>query len=178
MIHTLCNNGHEGHIDHFYKIAVFEATQLPYFTHFTNEEIIEEILTNLPDTAQVLIADLLPNNVNVAHSTGISASGKLYRTGIGFTITPQQKEIQKVLEEYNNEEVVVLISKHGSTHLYGTTAQPLLCTYDEVNSPQPGAVKGYAVRTSGSTYAKSIIFDHINFNIYQRGLPFVLAETL
>lgn len=178
MIHELCNKGNEHHIDTFYKIAVFEASQLPYFSHMTKDDAIEDIITNLPDSSQVLITDLLENNLNVGHTTRLSASGKLFSTNITFTITPQDKNLQQLLDTYNDKEVVVLVSKRTTSHLYGTSIQPLVFKYDELNSPVPSVIKGYNITISGSGYGNGKIFEDIEFNIYSRGLAFELARQI
>lgn len=178
MIQEICNRGHEHHIDTFHKVAIFEATQLPFFSHLTADSVIEGIITNIPDSAQVLITELLENNLNLSHTSGFSAAGKLFTTNMGFTITPQDKNLQQLLDTYNNKEVVVLVSKRGTSHLYGTQLQPLLFKYDELNSPSPAAPKGYSITIAGSGYGTSKLYENIEFNIYSRGLAFVLAQEI
>jgi len=178
MIYELCNLGNEHHIDSFYKIAVFKADNFPYFSHLTKDDIVRDMITNLSDSSEVILSDLLPNNIQVAHSTRYSANGKLYATNIGFALTPQDKYLQQLLEGYNTQEVVVLVSKRNTAHLYGTKAQPLTLTYSEINSPQAGSMKGYSIDISGSTYGKTRLFDKVIFNIYERGLAFELAQSL
>ena len=178
MIQTLCNIGNEHHIDTFYKVAIFEASQLPYFTFLSSDDTVLGILTNIPDTSQVLITDLLPNNIKVGHAPKFSGQGKLHTTSISFTITPQDKNLQQLLETYNNKEVVILVSKHNTTHLYGTSAQPLVFKYAEANSPEPGAIKGYSISMNGDNYGSSKLYEYIEFNIYSRGLAFELAQEI
>lgn len=178
MIYQLCNIGHEHHIDTFYKVAVFEATQMPSFNHLTDADMVEDIITNIPDTSQVFITELLPNNIRVGHTTRINANGKLFPSNISFLLTPQDKNLQDLLNTYNNKEVIVLVSKRNTTHLYGTSDQPLLMKYDERNNPQPNALKGYNVSINGNTYGASMLFEAIDFNIYSRGLSFELAQQI
>lgn len=178
MIYNICNKGNEHHIDSFYKIAIIEATQLAYFSNLSTDTKIEDIITNLPETSMAFITDLLLNNVQIMSSSILSANGKLYTHTINFTITPQDKNIQNLLEQYINTEVVVLISKRNTAHLYGTSLQPLLFNYSELNSPIAGAVKGYNVSVTGKTYGSCKIFENIDFNIYQRGLAFELAQEI
>ncbi len=178
MIQQICNLGNEYNIDTFYKIAIFEASQMRSFTFMTPEDTIKETLTTLPDDSQVLITDLLPNNIKVDHTTKTSNAGKLYASSISFTITPQHKSLQEILETYNNKEVVVLVSKHNTNHLYGTTTQPLLFKYAELNSPDPIAIKGYTITMKGDNYGASKIFEDLLFNIYSRGIAFSLPQSL
>lgn len=178
MIQDLCNIGHEHHIDTFYKVAVFEATQMPSFNHLTSDALVEDMITNLPDTSQVFLANLLFNNIKVSHGTKVNADGKLFATDVSFVLTPQDKNLQALLDQYNNQEVIILVSKRNTSHLYGTSDQPLLFTYNELNSPLPNVLKGYTVQMSGDGFGSSKLFEEVDFNIYQRGLAFELAQEI
>ncbi|MGB5818834.1 MAG: hypothetical protein WBG90_05065 [Saonia sp.] len=178
MIHQLCNIGHEHHIDTFYRVAVFEAGQMPSFNHLTDLGTVEDIITNIPDSAQVFLTDLLPNNIRVTHRTRISAAGKLFSNDISFLLTPQDKNLQDLLNTYNNREVIAMVSKRNTTHLYGTSDRPLLLRYDELNNPQPNSLKGYSIKINGNTYGTSKLFESVDFNIYSRGLAFELAQQI
>lgn len=178
MIVDLCNVGHEHHVDAFDKIAVFAASSLPYFSHISSDAVIEDIITNIPDGAQVFLAQLLRNNINVVHRTQFGENGKQFNTTINFTLTPQDKNLQELLNTYNGQEVAVLVSKVNSSHLYGTKAQPLLFTYAEQNSPSPNTVKGYSVEIKGVGYGPGKLFESVAFNIYERGLAFELAQEI
>lgn len=178
MIQELCNIGNEHHIDTFYKIAIIEKSHLPNFSYLTPDATIESYITNLPDTAQVLITDLLPKNISVSNPTKISTSGKLYAPSISFLITPLDKNLQTLLETFNNKEVVVLISKHTTSHLYGTQAQPLLFSYAPSHSNDPSRIKGYKISCKGSCFGADKHFENIEFNIYTRGLAFQLAQEI
>ena len=178
MIQEICNIGNEHHIDTYHKIAIFRASQLPAFNHLTSDTAINDILTNIPDINDVLITDLLPMNMNSKHNNRPTVDGKVYKTSLSLVITPQDKNIQALLETYNNEEVVVLLSKHNTSHLYGTQSQPLIFIYSELNSPDPKKQKGYTVSIKGSGYGAAKIYEDIIFNIYTRGLAFELAQEL
>lgn len=178
MIQQLCNTGNEHHIDTYSRIAILEASQLPYFSDMSTETKVKDIITNLPDTAQVLLTDLLPNNINVVHAPRFSAAGTLYNTAISFLITPQDKNLQALLSTYQNKEVVVLVSKRNTSYLYGTFTQPLLFSFSEANSPAPEQQKGYTISINGDGYGKSMIFEEVVFNIYSRGLAFELAQSI
>lgn len=178
MIQQLCNTGNEHYIDTFYKVAILEASQLPYFSNLSADASVEGIITNLPDSAQVLLTDLLPDNLQLAHGSRFSAHGTLHTTTATFLLTPQDKNLQQLLDTYNNKEVVLLVSKRNTSHLYGTQTQPLLFSYSEVNAPQPSTLKGYAITIAGDGYGASKLFENIIFNIYSRGLAFELAQTI
>ncbi|WP_421801777.1 hypothetical protein [Flagellimonas sp.] len=178
MIYELCNLANEHHIDTYHKVAVFKADNFPYFSHLTKDSAVLDMITNLSDGSDVILSDLLPNNIRVSHGTRFSANGKLFTNNIGFILTPQDKNLQELLEGYNTQEVVILVSKRNTSHLYGTKAQPLTLTYSELNSPQPGAMKGYNLSITGDTYGKSRLFEEVTFNIYERGLAFELAQTI
>lgn len=178
MIYELCNLGNEHHIDTFYRVALFKADSFPYFSHLTKDANVEDMITNLADSSDVIISELLPNNIGVSQNTRFSSSGKLYVTNIGFTLTPQDKNLQGLLDGYNAQEVVVLVSKRNTSHLYGTKAQPLTMTYSELNSPQASSIKGYGIQIAGESYGRPRLFEHIDFNIYDRGLAFELAQPI
>jgi len=178
MIQELCNSGHENFIDTPFKIAVFEISAFPFFNQLTSDATIESIITNLPNTAQVFYTELLPKNIQVSNPTKINTSGKTYTPHISFTLTPQDKNLQALLETFNNKEVIVLVSKRTTDHLYGTTAQPLLFVYHPLNANDPQSVKGYTVNIDGETFGPEAIFENVVFNIYSRGLAFQLAGDL
>ncbi|SDT15312.1 hypothetical protein SAMN05192545_2887 [Maribacter dokdonensis] len=178
MIQRLCNTGNEHYIDTFTQVAILEASQLPYFSHLSTDDKVEQLITNLPDSAQVLITDLLPNNISVLHTPRFSSAGTLHNTAVSFLITPQDKNLQALLNTYQNKEVVVLVSKHNTSHLYGTAAQPLLFSFSEANSPAPEQQKGYAISINGDGYGTSKLYEEVVFNIYSRGLAFELAQSI
>jgi len=178
MIQEICNIGNEHLIDTFYKVSIFEATQLTKFNHLTADAVIQDILENVANDAQVLLADLLPNSISVSNPVKVKASGTTNNTSISFVLTPQDKNLQTLLNTYQNKEVVILISKRNTTHLYGTTAQPLLFTFSELNNARPDGLKGYSVSISGEGYGDVKLFEDIAFNIYNRGLAFQLAQQL
>jgi len=178
MISKICNTGNEHHIDVFYKIAIFEKNGVANFSHFMDDDDIYQIFETIPDTAQVLMTDLLPQNLNFKNSTKITKSGILHNVAIDFLITPQDKKLQDLLETYQNKEMVVLLSKTNTTHVVGTTINPLLFVYEPVNDNKPNALKGYKIKLKGSTLGPERIFDHINFTVYNRGLAFTLPQNL
>lgn len=178
MITKICNTGNEHHIDTFYKIAIILADDLPKFSHLTNNNTIKEYITNLPDTAQVLITDLLPKNLSISNPTIIGSNGTTKKIAISFLLTPLDKNLQTLLAEFNNKEVIVLLSKRSTDNLYGTTLQPLLFSYSPKHSNNPSEIKGYTVSCSGETYSECIFYENIEFNIYTRGLAFELAQEI
>lgn len=178
MIQELCNIGNENHIDTFYKIAIIEKSYLPNFSYLTPDATIEDYITNIPDAAQAFITDLLPKNIRVTNPTRISNNGRLYSPNISFLLTPLDKNLQTLLETYNNKEVIVLVSKRTTSHLYGTTAQPLLFSYAPSHSSDPSKVKGYKISCKGSVFGSDKHFEEIEFNIYTRGLAFQLAQEI
>lgn len=178
MIQELCNIGNEHLIDTFYKVAILEATQLEMFNHLTPDDTIQSILDTIPDSHQVLITDLLPDSISVSNPAKLSESGVTNTTSISFVVTPQDKNLQTLLNTYQNQEVVALVSKRGTSHLYGTQAQPLLFKFSELNNPKPNGLKGYTISISGTGYGDTKIFEAIEFTIYNKGLAFQLAEPL
>lgn len=177
MIYQLCNQGYE-QVATFYKIAVIKKSSLSAFTHLSSDATILDIITNLPEAANALIINLLPENVRVSYNTRANQSGKSYTAGVQFLVTPQDKNLQSLLNEYNNQEVVVLLDKYAATHIYGTPKSALTFIYNESHSNQGAGEKGYAVQISGECLGSSKIFENITFNIFNRGLAFELAGTL
>ncbi|MDO6813809.1 hypothetical protein [Tenacibaculum soleae] len=178
MIQEIKNHIDDHHIDTFYKIAVFEKSYLPNFTHLTPDAVIEDYITNITDSSQVMLLNLLQNNIKVNHSSSAKSPGKLYKTKISFTVTPQDKNVQQLLETYNNKEVVVLVSKRETNHLYGTTAQPLLFSFSELNNAKPNVIKGYSIQLTGTGYGGTKLFEEVTFNVFTRGLALQLAASL
>lgn len=178
MIQELCNIGNEHLIDTFYKVAVFESSQLPKFNHLTSDATILNIFETVPDDYQVLLAELLPEDISVSNPPTISDSGSLTKPNIRFTLTPQDKNLQALLETYHNQEVVILVSKRNTTHIYGTSSQPLLFSYSELNSNKPSGLKGYTVTIYGDVYGSAKLFEDVPFTIYSRGLAFELAQEM
>lgn len=178
MIQELCNIGNEHLIDTFYKVAVFEATQLTRFNYLTADAAVLNIFETIPDDYQVLLTELLPEDITVTNPPSITSSGSLTKPSIKFTLTPQDKNLQTLLETYHNKEVVVLVSKRNTTHIYGTSAQPLLFSYSELNSNKPSGLKGYTINITGNVYGTSKLFENIVFTIYNRGLAFELAQEM
>ena len=170
--------GNEHIIDTFYKVSIFEASQLPKFNHLTPDETIKTILDTIPDNYQVLLTDLLPENISVRNPSKITASGSSNQSSISFVVTPQDKNLQALLETYQNKEVVVLVLKRNTTHLYGTSDQPLLFKYNELNNPKPSGLKGYTIILNGEGYGSTKIFENFTFGIYERGLAFQLAQQI
>jgi len=178
MINQICNTNTEHHIDTFYKIAIIKAKDISYFDEFYSDEEIDQLITNIPSTAEVIITDFLPKKNNIKTSTKIDSAGTVYNTSISFIITPQDKNLQRLLETYQNKEVVVLISKRNTSHLYGTKAIPFIFKYSPKNSNDAKVVKGYDIQIIGNSIASEKIFEEIQFNIYDRGLAFQLAQQL
>lgn len=177
MIYQLCNHNNE-QIDTFFKVAVIKKEALSNFTHLDSDETIETIITSLPDSADVFIIDLLPENLRLTSNTKINASGKNYPVKAGFVVTPQDKNLQQLLETYNNQEVVLLLDQHTATYIYGTPLQPLLFKYSELHSSKASGLKGYSIDIDGDSYGAVKLLENIELNIFSRGLAFELAGSL
>jgi len=178
MIHQFCNTQHEGHVDSFCKILILKSSILSFFTHFKAADEVFDMVTNLPDGVDALIVDLLYNDINVQKGTRVSGNGKLFNNDITFTITPQSKEVITALDVFNNNEVVALLFKKTTSQLYGTTAQPLVFSYSEINGPAPGDIKGYQVNVTGDTYGECFVFNETNINVFLSCLAEPLPKTL
>jgi len=180
MIHNLCNVIDELNFDTFYKASIVEASQLPKFNHLTKDEEILGIINNLPEEFQAMIIRFLPEKFSLGNKTAIKNGTRIYQTDFSLPLVPQDANIQNLLETYNNKEVVVLITRHTHSYLYGTSEQPLLFTYDEMHAPSPIGLKGYNLSMSNDSYGAPKYFagNETDFPIINRGLAFQLAGSL
>lgn len=177
MIYQLCNQGNEQN-DTFYSISIVKKSSLPRFNHLTSDTTIETIFTSIADSSDVIITDLLPENLTLSATTRTSNHDKTYSINSSFVLTPLDKNIQTLLEEYNNEEVVVLLKQHNTTFIYGTYTSPLVLTYNEKHGNKAQDLKGYTVFIKGTCLGASKQFETIEFDIFSRGLAFELAGSL
>lgn len=177
MIYQLCNEGYE-QIATFFKIAIIKKSSLAFFTHLTPDDDVETIISNLSESANALIINLLPENLSIQDGTRTGDEGKGYQVSIGFTLTPQDKNLQGLLEQYNNEEVVVLLDKVGDTYVYGTTNNPLKMIYSSLHSNTGSGTKGYQIQIKGNTLGAPKMLENTELTIYNTGLAFQLAGQL
>ena len=127
-----------------------------------------------------MIIRFLPERFSLGNKTRIQNGSRLYDTDFSMPLTPQDANIQKLLEAYNNNEVVVLITRHTHSYLYGTSEQPLLFTYDELHNTSPSGLKGYTLSMTNVSYGAPLYFagNEAEFPIVNRGLAFQLAGSL
>lgn len=177
MIHQLCNLEHE-QIEVFFKIAIIKKSSLTYFNHLSSLDTVEDIITNLPDTADVIISEFMPEDISHRNSPRINDQGKYNAISLGFLLTPQNKNLQDLLDAYNNSEVVVLLERPSTTLLYGTPETPLLMKYEAKHSNQSQGAKGYDISIDGNVFGSPKNYEGITLNIFSRGLAFDLAGGL
>lgn len=177
MIYQLCNIGNEQNAT-FYRLSVILKSSLSAFNHLTPDTEIKDIITNLSDASNAINADLLPENLSHSASTITNEDGREYSVNSSFVITPLDKNLQDLLEDYNDQEVVLLLKTPNSTFVYGTTLSPLIATYSELHSNQAQGLKGYRINISGRCLGPSKQFEFTEFNIFNRGLAFTLAGSL
>ena len=177
MIYQLCNIGNE-QTDTFYKLSIIKKSSLTTFNHLTADATIQSIITNLAESSDAINTELLPENLALNATTISNDDGKAYDFNSSFTLTPLDKNLQDLLDIYNNEEVILLLKTHSSTFLYGTTTSPLLFTYNELHSNQAQGLKGYTVNLKGKCLGTSKQFEVLEFDIFNRGLAFDLAGSL
>jgi hypothetical protein len=177
MIYELCNIGHEQN-DTFYRLSIIKKSSLAAFNHLTADATVLQIITDLSASSDAINLDLLPENLSHNASTITNDNGKEYSVSSSFVLTPLDKNLQTLLELYNNEEVVYLLKTHSSTFVYGTTLSPLVFTYNELHSNQAQGLKGYTVNLRGRCLGTSKQFEFTEFDIFDRGLAFELAGSL
>ncbi|MCC4228393.1 hypothetical protein [Zunongwangia profunda] len=180
MIQNLCNIYGDENFDTFYKAMIIEASQLPKFNHLTKEQEVLTMINNLPQEFQAMTIRFLPERFSLGNRTRIQRGSRLYETDFSLPLVPQDANIQNLLETYNNKEVVVLITRHTHSHLYGTSEQPLLFTYEELHNPAPSGLKGYTLSMANESYGAPLYFagNEAEFPIINRGLAFQLAGSL
>lgn len=180
MIQNLCNIFNESSFDTFFKIVIIEATQLPKFNHLTPDEEVLSVVNSLPSAFQAMVIPFIPEKFSLSSNTALVNENKQYRHSVSLPLIPQDAAIQGLLESFNNKLVVAFVVRHSHSHLYGTSEQPLLFTYDELHAPTPAALKGYNLAMAGETYgaAKYFAGKETDFPVIDRGLAFQLAGSL
>lgn len=180
MIQNLCNIIEDSNFDTFFKATIIEASQLPDFNHLSKDSDVLAMINSIPVEFQAMIIKFLPEKFSLGNSTSLQKGNKMYKTQFSLPLVPQDANIQNLLETYNNKEVVAFITRHTHSHLYGTSAQPLLFTYDELHAPNPTGLKGYSLSMSGDSYGAPKYFAgaESEFPVLNRGLAFQLAGSL
>jgi hypothetical protein len=180
MIQNLCNIIEEVNFDTFYKATIIEASQLPDFNHLTRDDEVLSIINSIPDSFQAMVIQFLPEKFSISSGTVIEDGNKNYQNKFSLPLVPQDANIQNLLETYNNKLVVAFITRHSHSYLYGTKAQPMLFTYDELHSPTVLGLKGYNLNMAGEGYGPPKYFagKESDFPVVQRGLAFQLAGSI
>lgn len=180
MIHNLCNVVDQFNFDNFYKATIIEASQLPQFNHLDKDSTILEIVNSIPVEYQAMVIKFIPRRWNMRHDTRIVNGNKVYRSSFSLPLVPQDANIQNLLETYNNKQVIAFISRNTHSHLYGTSAQPMIFTYDDLYTTDPTGLKGYNLNMSGDSYGAAKMFagKESDFPVINRGLAFQLAGSL
>lgn len=180
MIQNLCNLVDELNFDTFYKATIIEASQLPKFNHLTPKSEVLAIINNLPDSFQAMVIPFLKKRFSLADGTKTPNGNIAFSPRISFPIVPQDAAIQALLDTYNNKEVLCFVTRVTHSYLYGTQAQPLLFTYDELHDTAPEGLKGYSLNLQGNSYAGALYFagKEVDFPVINRGLAFELAGSL
>lgn len=180
MIQNLCNIIEEENFDTFYKATIIEASQLPKFDHITSNSEILGIINSLPESFQAMVVPFLREKFNINAGTRLNNSNINWEPKISFPLVPQDAAIQNLLNTYNNKEVVLFVSRVTHSYLYGTSAQPLTFTFDELHATNPTGIKGYTLNMQGRSYGPAIYFAgrETEFPVVNRGLAFQLAGSL
>ncbi len=180
MITNLCNLVTDFNLDTFYKIRVIETSQLPDFNHLTNKIDVLAILNGIPETVQAMDIPLLPEKTSIKNDTKIRGGNKTYDAKISFPLVPMDDALKALLETYNNRLVIAFVFRKTHAHLYGTSAQPLLFSYDELHSPNTIGLKGFSITMDGESYGDAKYFTKTEQEIMPDigYLAFTLSGTL
>lgn len=180
MIQSLCNLVDDTNLETFYKVTIIEASKLPVFNNLTPKEQILGIINSLPNSFQAMVLPLLPEKLGLTSGSDNTGGNSSFNHSISFPLVPQDAAIKALLDTYNNKLVVVFLTRLTHSYLYGTQAQPLLFSYDELHAPGPQALKGYTLSQRGRTYGSSIYFEgnEASFPVVNRGLAFKLAGSI
>lgn len=178
MLYTILNTQNDHNLDTFSKAVIYKASDFSKFDRFTSDEDLTASLSNINSAASVLFLDLLPENLTVNHPTILKNTSTTYRTNISCIVTPQTKDVQQILAQFNNKEVFVLLQKENTQHLYGSTKEPLVFTFNELHNQRPGKLQGYTISITGTTIEQSRFIDINEFNIVSRLLSSPLASAL
>lgn len=180
MIQNLCNLVEDVNFDIFYKATIIEASQLPNFDHLTPNSEILGIINSLPESFQAMVVPFLREKFTITDGTRLNNSNVNFSPRISFPLVPQDAAIQELLNTYNNKEVVLFVSRLTHSYLYGTSAQPLLFTFDELHATTPTGLKGYTLNMQGDNYGPATYFAgrESEFPVLNRGLAFQLAGSL
>lgn len=177
MIYNLCNIGNEQNAT-FNRASIIKKTSVPAFNHLASDATIQQHITNISVNSDAINLDLLPENLSHNQNTRTSADGTTYNVSARTILTPLDKNLQQLLEGYNNQEVLLLLEKPGVSFLYGTPTSPLIFTYNEQHNNTAQGLKGYGINISGECLGASKQFETIVFDIFDRGLAFQLAGSL
>lgn len=180
MIYDLCNLYSDENFDTFHHINIIEASQLPKFNHLDSNTNILQIINSLPEEFQAMRIPLMPEKHSVDSKARINNHKKTWQNKIDFPLLPQDEALLQLLESYNNRLVIAFLRKYRSARLYGTSMQPLLFSFEEMNSPTPAGLKGYNIQLEGDTYGSPVYFtpEEIGSNPIIQGLAFPLAGSL
>lgn len=180
MVYDLCNIGTQKNQDTFHEISIIRSDGLPAFGNLEKNQDILSVLNALDEDHDVLHIPLLPEKYSVSKKTTLSNKNAGFNVNINFPITPQDRNLNALLNDYNNHLVIAVVRRRLETHLYGTPLQPLTFSYDETNPNKPEALKGYTIFLKGSVYGAGHNFtaEDIDENPLPRGLAFELAGRI
>ncbi|TXK73938.1 hypothetical protein [Mesonia sp. HuA40] len=180
MVYNFCNQQLDASLDTSKTISIIKKSHLPLFNHLDRKKSILQVLNSLPDTADAIHMPFLIEKNSINAATNVRNQNEAWSLSIQFPFTPQNANVLQVLNTYNNTEVVALIHKTNSAKLYGTSLQPLLFTFEEINSPVPQSLKGFSISITGRTYGSPLYFTNqeITENPIVQGLAFPLSGPL
>lgn len=180
MIHDLCNIFPETDLDTFHQANIIDKNSLSEIIGLEKREDVLAKLNALQITDNALQIPLIPKRYQVSNSTGLRSNKTIYNTRVSLDVQPMDRNLKELFENWNNKEVLIYLIRRTHAHLYGTTLQPLILTYQEVHSTESEELKGFNLTIQGNNYSAPFYFNanDINEHPMVRGLAFELSGEL
>lgn len=159
---------------------IAEASALPRFDEVTPKEEVLSIINSLTVNSQAMVIPLLPEKYTLNSGAKLINGNSGFGHRISFPVVPPDAAIKSLLETFNNRMVIAFFTRITHSHLYGTSAQPLLFSFSELHAPDKKGLKGFTLDMQGDTYGSALYFAgrEETFPVINRGLAFELAGTI
>ncbi len=145
-------------LDVFGHLVLFDTDTIKPVEYEHQKAQLIENLTKPYDYQKVLCLRLLPEQATINSSCKTTDAGTYWSHSQKLQVQTQTEEVKEALSKFLGKKLVVLAVAYGKEHLYGTTSQPLLFQYKEINSNKPSGLQGYELEVAGNTYFEAIHF--------------------